>query len=149
MLPPTIITAPTSAAARPKPASRVVISEKRASHSKVATRRAAADIHGRQLVPVFGPQVLDDLTRQRGDDRRDQDRLGDDHRLRREQNTKLAQRTRARQQQEDHEPDHDRRQPHAPLTSTISSVAPGKARQRKQRAERHADEWRPEASPRG
>ena len=40
MLPPTIITVPTSAAARPKPASSVVTSEKRASQIKVVTRRA-------------------------------------------------------------------------------------------------------------
>ena len=38
MLPPTMMTAPTSAAARPKPASSVVTRLKRASHSSVATR---------------------------------------------------------------------------------------------------------------
>src|SRR5262249_52048306 len=38
MLPPTIITAPTSAAARPKPASAMVTSEKRASQSSTLTR---------------------------------------------------------------------------------------------------------------
>src|SRR5262249_16493894 len=40
ILPPTIISVPTSAAARPKPASRVVTRLKRASHSNAATRPA-------------------------------------------------------------------------------------------------------------
>ena len=40
MLPPTIITAPTSAAARPKPASRAVTRLKRASRISVTTRRS-------------------------------------------------------------------------------------------------------------
>src|SRR5215207_1058932 len=39
ILPPTIITAPTSAAARPKPASSAVTRLKRASHNSAATRR--------------------------------------------------------------------------------------------------------------
>ena len=42
MLPPTIITAPTSAAARPKPASTTVSSEKRVSQSSVQTKSRAA-----------------------------------------------------------------------------------------------------------
>ncbi len=71
MLPPTIITAPTSAAARPKPASSAVSSEKRPSHSRVGTRLpgpgAAASV---SCSAIFLPHVLDHLARQRSEDRR-------------------------------------------------------------------------------
>ncbi len=85
ILPPTIITAPTSAAARPKPASSAVDQ----AEARVPEQRGDAaerpDVHGGELVAIFGPQVLDRLPRQRRDDRRHQDGLRDDHRLRREQ----------------------------------------------------------------
>ena len=58
MLPPTMITAPTSAIARPKPASATVSRLKRASHSRVADV-AAAEAERAQLLVVFLAQVLD------------------------------------------------------------------------------------------
>src|SRR5262245_31933604 len=62
-------------------------------------RRAAerSNLHDRELVAVFGPQILDRLPGQRGNDGRDEDRLSDDHRGRREQEPEGAERTRARQ----------------------------------------------------
>ena len=47
---------------------------------------------------------------ERGDDRQNQDALGDDHRLRREQDAPQSERAAARQHQVDEQPDHDRRQ---------------------------------------
>ncbi len=63
MLPPTTITVPTSAAARPKPASSVVTSEKRASQISVATRRDGPTRMRGQFVAILDPQVLDGLAR--------------------------------------------------------------------------------------
>ena len=80
MLPPTIITVPTSAAARPKPASNVVTSEKRASQINVVDAPRRRDAQRGQLLAVLDPQVLDGLPRQRRDDRHHQQRLRDDHR---------------------------------------------------------------------
>ena len=85
MLPPTIITAPTSDAARPKPASTIVTSEKRRSHSSVVRGAQPRFAQRAQLLAVFLPGVVDHLPRQRGDDRRDEDRLRDHHRRRREE----------------------------------------------------------------
>ena len=69
MLPPTMMTAPTSAAARPKPASTTVTSEKRVSQSSVPPRPSASR-PASAAARVFVPGVLDHLARQRGDDRR-------------------------------------------------------------------------------
>ena len=77
MLPPTIITAPTSEAARPKPASTTVRSEKRVSHSSVGTARSARDAERGELLAVLAPGVLDDLARERGDDGDHEQRLRD------------------------------------------------------------------------
>ena len=112
MLPPTIITAPTSEAARPKPASTIVTSE----IAQVPQQRADGAESGlaerAELLAVFVPRVVDDLARQRGDRRRDQDRLRDHHRRRREQDAPRAERPGARQQQVDDEADDHRRQAH-------------------------------------
>ena len=77
MLPPTIITAPTSAIARPKPASSTVASEKRVSQISVSAADGRRRAQRRQLLAVLAPCVGDHLPRQRGDDRRDEDRLRD------------------------------------------------------------------------
>ena len=90
MLPPTMMMAPTSAAARPKPASSAVTRLKRASQISVATRRERADVHRGQLVAILHPQILDGLARQRGDDRRHQDGLRDHHRRGREQQAQAS-----------------------------------------------------------
>ena len=140
ILPPTIKMAPTSAAARPKPASRAVTRLKRASQIRVAMRAQRADIHGRQLVAIFRPQVLDGLPGQRGDDRRDQHGLRDDHGLRREQQAESAERARARQQQIDRQADDDRRQAHQGVDKDDGDLAAGKAGEREQGADRHADQ---------
>ena len=79
MLPPTMMTAPTSALARPKPASSAVSRLKRPSHSSVGMARQARGAERAQMVLVFGPEILHDLPRQRDDDRRDQHGLRDDH----------------------------------------------------------------------
>jgi hypothetical protein len=109
MLPPTIITAPTSAMARPKAMSISVATAQRScsSISKRVRRRRA---HRAQLIAAVAQGVGDDLAGERGDDRQDQDGLGDDHRRRREENAERAERAAARQQQVDDQADHDRRQ---------------------------------------
>ena len=138
MLPPTMITAPTSAAARPKPASSTV-SERPARVPQQRQRRLQPRrVEALQLLAVFDPRVLDDLARERGDDRHDQHRLRDHHRGRREQQAELAERTGARQQQVDDEPDDDRRQPHRGVQRDDHRAAARKARDRDRRAERQA-----------
>ena len=77
-----------------------------------ATARDGADIHRRELVAVFEPEILDGLPGQRRDDRGDQDGLSDDHRLRREQDAPRSERPRARQHQIHQQAHHDRRQAH-------------------------------------
>ena len=80
MLPPTIITAPTSEAARPKPASTTV-SERQAQvpeqRGHGARRR---DAERGELLAVFAPRVLDELARECRDDRQHEERLRDDDR---------------------------------------------------------------------
>ena len=133
ILPPTMMTAPTSAAARPKPASSAVTRLKRASQISVAMRAERADVHGGKLVAIFDPQVLDGLARQRRDDRRDQHGLRDDHRLRREQEAPRPERPRARQQQIDRKPDDHRRQSHQRIENDDDGLAAGKAGERDER----------------
>ncbi len=149
MLPPTIITAPTSAIARPNPASSTVASEKRVSHSSVSAAREVLGAKRCQLLAVLAPGIGDDLPRQRRDDRRDQDRLGDDHRRRREQDAERAERPGARQQQIDDQPDDDRRQSHHRVQDDRQRLPAGEAADGDRGAERqpHAgrDERRREA----
>src|SRR5262249_36682679 len=95
-----------------------------ADESRDAPERT--DIHRVELVAVFGPQVLDRLSRQRCDDRRDQHGLRDDHRLRCEQEAPGSERARARQEKVDEKPDHDRRQPHEGVEYDDDGLPPRK-----------------------
>ena len=112
ILPPTMMMAPTSAAARPNPASSAVTRENRASQTSVTTRRGGPDIHRGQFVAIFDPQVFNGLARERGDYRSDQNGLRDHHGLRREQQTPVSERARTRQGQKNRQPHHHRRQAH-------------------------------------
>ena len=66
MLPPTIITAPTSDAARPNPASAIVTSENRKSQSSVGAAPSVDLAERAQLLAILRPRVLDDLSGERG-----------------------------------------------------------------------------------
>ena len=140
MLPPTTITAPTSALARPKPASSTVSRAKRPSQSRVGTARHGPGAEGAELLGVLLPQRLQHLPRQRGEDRRDQHRLRDHHRGRREQQTEPPERPGARQQQVDQQPRHHRRQAHQRVQRHHHAAPAGKARHRQQRPERQPDQ---------
>jgi hypothetical protein len=100
----------------------------------------AAGAERTQLFAVLGPFVGHHLARQRGDDGRDQDGLGADHRRRRKQQPEAAERTGARQQQVDQQADHHRRQAHQAVEQHHQQPASGKAADRQQRADRHADD---------
>ena len=98
------------------------------------------DIHRGELVAVFEPEIFDGLTRQRGDDRRDQDRLRDDHRLRREENAEITERSRTRQQEINRETDQHGRQAHQRVEHDDHAGAAGETRQRDGRSQRNADD---------
>jgi hypothetical protein len=66
--------------ARPKPASTTVSSDHRVSHSSVSVDCSHDESRTSQLLAVLDPRILDDLARQRRDERDDQHRLRDDHR---------------------------------------------------------------------
>jgi hypothetical protein len=85
MLPPTISTAPTSALARPKPASTPVSRTDAPIPQQRGHRAQPAGAQALQLFAVFGPQILDHRPGQRHDDGQDQHGLRDDHRRGREQ----------------------------------------------------------------
>ena len=114
-------------------------SEKRASQISVATRAQRTDIHRRELGLIFHPQVFDRLPRQRGDNRRDQHGLRDDHRLRREQQAPFAERPRSRQQEKDRKADDDRRQAHQRIENDDDGLAAAEAREREKSADRNPD----------
>src|ERR1700751_2738586 len=69
ILPPTIMMAPTSAAARPNPASSATTRGKARVPDQGRDARERPDIHRRQLVAIFRPQVLDRPASERGGDR--------------------------------------------------------------------------------
>ena len=112
MLPPTIITAPTSAAARPKPASTTVSSEKRMSHRSVSaavhlrapserscsrySRQASSTICRESAAMIGRIRIVCAITIAVGVKRM----------------PSCAERPGARKQQIDEEPDDDRRQAH-------------------------------------
>ena len=128
MLPPTIITAPTSEAARPKPASTIVTSEKRRSHSSVSAAPSrvspserscsrysshASATTWRDSAAIVGViRIVCAITIAVGVNRMPQ----------------RAQRPGARQQQVDDEPDDDRRQAHQRVQDDDQRAAPGKSR---------------------
>ena len=126
MLPPTIITAPTSEAARPKPASTTVRREKRVSHRSVGTARSARDAERGAAAPVLVPRVLDELAGQRGDDRQHEHRLRHDDRRRREEDAQRAERPGAREQQVDDQAHHHVGSPSSAFRTTMSARRPGK-----------------------
>src|SRR5580704_7176849 len=70
--------------------------------------RQRSDAHGGQFFAVLGPKILDRLAGERRDDRHDQQRLRDDHGLRRKHDTEKAERAGARKQEKYGEPDDDR-----------------------------------------
>ena len=113
MLPPTIITAPTSAIARPNAARTIVTSEKRRSCSNASGRAPRRRAERLELLAIVAPGVRDRLARERCDQREDEDGLRDDHRGRREQDAERAERSRTRQQQVDREPGDDGREARA------------------------------------
>ena len=82
MLPPTIITAPTSAMARPKAAISTVSTAQRSCTSISSAQVSGAGAHRAQLVAAVAQRVADELARQRRDHRQHQDGLRDDHRAR-------------------------------------------------------------------
>ena len=98
-----------------------------------------------QLLAVIAHRVLDDLPRQRGDDRRDQHRLRDHHRRRREQDAHRAQRPGARQQQVDHQPDHHRRQRKQRVDQHQHHAAPAEPSDRNGRAKQQTGDGRDHA----
>src|SRR6266849_3100561 len=122
MFPPTIITAPTSAAARPNPARIVVSSENRVSQSSVsaALKRPAPS--------------------ERSDDREDQDRLRKDHRRWREKNSQRAERTRTRKQKVYEQSHHDRRQTHEGVQHHDHRLPAAKTADRDRGAQRQAQQ---------
>ena len=142
MLPPTMMTAPTSDAARPKPASTTVSSDHRVSHSSVSVDCSHDEsrlrscsrysIHASSTIWRVSAATIGD----------DQHRLRDDHRLRREQQTHRTERSGARQQQVDEQPHHDGRQAHRGVQRHDQRAAAGKATDRNGGAERQADDGR-------
>src|SRR5207244_11469176 len=99
------------------------------AEARVPDQRADAangpEIHRGEFVAVFDPEILDGLSGQRGDDRRDQHGLRDDHGARREQQAERAQRPGARQRQIDRETDDDRRQAHQGAEQDDDALAAG------------------------
>ena len=149
MLPPTIITAPTSALARPRPGQHR--GQQRKADVPQHRERAAQAVHAEraQLLLVLAPGVLDRLARERRDDRQHEHRLRDDHRLRREQQPQLPERPGARQQQVDEEAHHHRRQPHQRIEHHDHRLPRREAAHGDRRAERQPDERRPAPPPTG
>jgi hypothetical protein len=91
---------------------------------------------------MLRPSVFDRLARQCRQDGGDENGLGHHHRSRGEQQPQAAERTCARQQQIDDEPDHDRRQPHRRIENHDDGLAAGKTGKRQGRTERQADRSR-------
>ena len=113
MLPPTIITAPTSALARPRPASTAVRSEKRMSQSTVSAAARTPSTPSERSCSSYSRQASSTAWRQSAA------MIGRMRivcaitiALRREEQPELAQRPGARQQQVHDQADHDRRQAH-------------------------------------
>src|SRR5215468_4904457 len=139
MLPPTMSTAPTSAAARPKPASSAVTRLKRPSQISVAMRPSGPtsiaasssrySLHKSSTVCRVSAAMIGAIST-----------VCDDHRLRGEQKTPRPERPGARQQEIDGEPDDDGGQSHECIEDDDHSLVAGKARQRDGGAKRHADE---------
>jgi hypothetical protein len=124
MLPPTISTAPTSALARPKPASTPVSRLTRPSHRSVGTarsgpRRASAAARGTR---PRDPRPPSGSARRRS---AGSGGLRDDHRRRREQKRQDRRTGRARQQQIDQSPATTGGRPISALKTTITAPRPG------------------------
>ena len=100
----------------------------------------AVDAERSKLLLVLAPGIFDRLPRQCGDDRQHEERLREDHRLRREKEPEFAKRPGARQQQIDEQADHDGRQSHQCIEEDDDALPPRKASDRDRRTERQAEE---------
>ena len=134
MLPPTIMTAPTSDAARPKPASTIVTSEKRRSQSSVGAAPSFVSPSERSCSRYSCHASATTCRDSAASGRRDEDRLRDHHRRRREQNAPRAERTCTRQHQVD---ERARRRPTAGPSSRSGSRSARVGRETRSRRSRH------------
>ena len=92
------------------------------------------------LEPEPGVELLDRRGGEPRDDRRGDDRLGDDHRRRRVEKVKEAEGAVPPEHDHHDEADDDRRQPHPCVDEAEDEAPPGKARQRERRPERDPDD---------
>ena len=127
MLPPTMMTAPTSALARPKPASSAVSRLKRPSHSSVGMARQAEEPSERRWSSYSAHRSSTTWRVSETTIGVTSTACAIDHRGRREEQAERAERAGARQEQIDGEPRHHRRQPHQGVEEHDHRGAAGKA----------------------
>ena len=139
MLPPTTITAPTSEAARPKPAITTVSSEKRVSHSTRGHGAQRRDAQRGELLAVLVPRVLGRLAGERRDDGHHEHRLRHHDRRGREEDAQRPEGPGAREQQVDHEAHHDARQAEQRVEDDDERAPAGKAPHGDERAQGQPD----------
>ena len=140
MLPPTMMTAPTSALARPKPASSAVSRLKRPSHSSVGMARQVEEPSERRWSSYSAQRSSTTC-------RVSETTIGVTSKacaitiaVGGKEQAERAERAGARQEQIDGEPGDDRRQPHQGVEEHDHRGAAGKAQQGQRGAERQADD---------
>ena len=144
-----MITAPTSAMARPKPARQAVSRLKRPSQSSVGTARSGPTPSARSCSSYSWRRSSIGLPAERGDDRGDEHGLGDDHGRRGIEQAEAAHRTGVRQHEVDDQPHHDRRQSHQGVEQQDQDRPAAEAGDGDQGADRQADQRRRTGWPTG